>query len=53
MRFRIVNGTDGDFHIFDHTNIKYVGDGKGYALTLQSEAEAMDVVDIMVERVGA
>lgn len=53
MRYTIVDGNDSDFHIFDHSLVKFVGDGKGYALTLATRDQAVEVVDVMAQRVGA
>lgn len=54
MRYAIGFEEDSDeFTIFDTKLFRLVGDGKGKALVLDSQDEAMDIIDIMVERIGA
>jgi hypothetical protein len=54
QRFHIGFEEDSDeFTIYDAKLHRLVGDGKGKALVLDSQDEAMEVIDIMVQRVGA
>lgn len=54
MRYAIGFEEDSDeFTIFDTKLFRLVGNGKGKALVLDSQDEAMEIVDIMVQRVGA
>lgn len=54
MRYAIGFEEDSDeFTIFDTKLFRLVGDGKGKALVLDSQDEAMGIIDIMVQRVGA
>lgn len=54
MRYAIGFEEDTDeFTIFDTKLFRLVGNGKGKALVLDSQDEAMEVIDIMVQRVGA
>jgi len=54
MRYAIGFEEDSDeFTIFDTKLFRLVGDGKGKALVLDSQDEAMEIIDIMVQRVGA
>lgn len=39
--------------IWDHKLGRFIGDGKGNVLTLSYRDQALDVIDILVERVGA
>lgn len=53
MRYAIGFEEDSDeFTIYDAVLRRLVGNGKGSALVLDSEDEAMRVVDIMSQRVG-
>lgn len=54
MRYAIGFEEDSDeFTIFDTKLFRLVGNGKGKALVLDSQDEAMQIIDIMVQRVGA
>lgn len=54
MRYAIGFEEDSDeVTIFDTKLFRLVGNGKGKALVLDSQDEAMEVIDIMVQRVGA
>lgn len=53
MRYAIGFEEDSDeFTIFDTKLRRLVGDGKGKALVLDSQDEAMEIIDVMVQRVG-
>lgn len=53
MRYAIGFEEDSDeFTIFDTKLFRLVGNGKGQALVLDSQDEAMEIIDIMVQRVG-